>query len=195
MPTDGLLKKTALLLAIMIGLTVGIGALLPDHFEVKRALVIMAPPAKIWPYINELSKWPEWDPWSRTDPQIKHRYEGTPGMGHTMHWVGPNSGQGKLETIANTSLSHARFKLSVAQQEEPRFLDFQCEDLGGKTRVTWTMSGANSMRPIGNYFGLGMDRYIGPMYEQGLTNLKSLVETGKLNMPASDTRPSKRSAD
>ena len=112
-----------------------------------------------------------------------------------MHWVGPNSGQGHLETIASAARTHARFKLSVAQQEEPRFLDFKCEDLGGKTRVTWTMSGANSMRPIGNYFGLGMDRYIGPMYEQGLTNLKSLVETGKLNMPESDTRPKKHSTD
>jgi hypothetical protein len=190
MSTDGLLKKTAILFSAMLALSLGIGYMLPGEFKVERTLVINASPEVVWSHINELSSWPKWDPWSSTDPDIKHSFEGKAGVGHTMLWSGPRSGQGRFETIESQTLKHIRFKLTVPQNSEARFLSFKLEDLGGKTRLTWIMDGVNTMQPIGNYFGLGMDRYIGPMYEQGLSNLKSLVEVGKVVLPPSNTRPS-----
>ncbi len=189
MPTDGLLKKTAIILAVMIGLTLGIGSMLPDEFQVERTLVVNASPDKVWPHISQLAKWPKWDPWSHADPQIQHKFVGEPGVGHMMHWAGPSSGRGQFETVESTHQESIGFKLTVPQVSEPRFLSFKLVDLGGKTQLTWLMRGENSIRPIGNYFGLGMDRYIGPMYEQGLSNLKSLIETGKIVLPKSDSRP------
>ena len=70
--------------------------------------------------------------------------------------------------------------LDTGSVSQPRILAFTLEDLGQKTRLTWAIDGQNSMQPIGNWFGLGMDKYLGPMYEQGLSNLKALAETGKL---------------
>ena len=44
------------------------------------------------------------------------------------------------------------------------------------TRVTWTNEGDMGANPVNRYFGLFMDRLVGPDFEGGLKNLKALVE-------------------
>ncbi len=179
----GIIKKTIILFVAMTALSLGIGFALPDTFHVERTLVVDAPAEQVWRRVAHLDQWPNWDPWSRTDPQMTHTFEGEPGVGHLMRWTGPKSGIGRLETMASSPYESVLFHLVVEDQDLPRLLKFTFTDLGGKTQLTWSISGENGLKPIGNYFALGMDRYIGPMYEQGLSNLKSLVETGKLDVP------------
>jgi hypothetical protein len=180
MNTDGLLKKTLIMLAAMIGLAIGIGFALPSTFHVERTLVVNAAPSKVFAWLNDLTKWPTWDPWTRADPDIKHRYEGAPGVGHTQTWRGPRSGTGRLEIVTSRHPTEVRVELKTDKIGAVRLLTFTLQDLGSKTKLTWVINGENNMRPIGNWFGLGMNRYLGPMYEQGLSNIKALTETGKL---------------
>ena len=180
MNLSGLLRKTLILLAIMIGLVLGIGFALPDHFHVERTLVINSTPEKVFPFVNDLGNWSRWDPWSQDDPNMQREIVGASGVGQVQKWRSPASGTGVLETMESKKHTALRFKLMTHASSYPRFLSFTLVDLGGKTQLTWSIDGENSMKPIGNYFGLGMNRYLGPMYEQGLSNLKSLVETNKL---------------
>ena len=181
MNTTGLLRKTCILLGVMIGLALGIGYALPDTFHVERALVVNAPPDKVFPWVHELEKWPKWDPWSRADPYIKHSFKQQKAdKGAQMNWQGPKSGNGTLTIVELEPNKRVKLALSTHNVELIRYLTFSLEDLGGRTRLKWAIDGQNSMRPIGNWFGLGMDKYLGPMYEQGLSNIKALTETGSL---------------
>jgi hypothetical protein len=180
MKTDGLLKKTLIMLVAMIGLALGIGFALPGTFHVERTLVIDAAPDKVFPWVNDLTKWPKWDPWTRADPDIKHQYSGTQGVGHTQNWKGPRSGVGQLKVVTSTHPKEIRVELRTDKITATRLLTFTLKDLGKKTKLTWSIDGENNMKPIGNWFGLGMNKYLGPMYEQGLSNIKALTETGKL---------------
>ena len=180
MIASDILKKTGILLGVMLGLAFGIGFALPGDFHVERALVINVPPGKVFPWVNDLNQWPKWDPWSRADPDIRHSYTGQAGVGHSQMWVGPKSGQGSLSIVESKAAAHVKLALKTPNLSKPRYMTFTLEDLGGRTRLKWAIDGENSLKPIGNWFGLGMDRYLGPMYEQGLSNLKALNETGKL---------------
>ncbi|MEE2787943.1 MAG: SRPBCC family protein [Myxococcota bacterium] len=177
---NGLIRKTLVLLFVFVGLILGIGFTLPNQFHVERTLVIDAPPATVFPYVNDLENWQRWDPWSQDDPRMVRTFTGGPGQGQTQSWMSQASGTGTLEILESTPLRSAKLKLTTRASSYPRFLSFKLVDLGEKTQLTWAIDGENSMKPIGNYFGLGMNRYLGPMYEQGLSNLKSLVETGAL---------------
>jgi hypothetical protein len=50
------------------------------------------------------------------------------------------------------------------------------EPAGAGTRVTWTNEGDMGTNPVNRYFGLFMDRLVGPDFEGGLKNLKTIVE-------------------
>ena len=47
----------------------------------------------------------------------------------------------------------------------------------GSSKVTWSNGGDLGMNPVGRYFGLFMDRMMGPDFQSGLEKLKSKVET------------------
>ena len=48
---------------------------------------------------------------------------------------------------------------------------------GPATRITWAMSGDVGGNPLKHYLALVMDRMVGPDFEAGLANLKTLAET------------------
>ena len=50
------------------------------------------------------------------------------------------------------------------------------EPAGSGTRVTWTNEGEMGANPVNRYFGLFMDRLVGPDFEGGLNNLRALVD-------------------
>jgi hypothetical protein len=50
---------------------------------------------------------------------------------------------------------------------------------GDTTTVTWSNGGKLGLSPVNRYFGLLMDRMMGPDFEKGLSNLKRIVEAKK----------------
>ena len=180
MNTDGILKKSVILIVVLLGLTLSIGFLLPGDFKVERSIVIDAPPSEVYPWVGELQKWSQWDPWRNVDKKLKRTFSGNSAVGDYLEWSGPQSGVGRLTILETNTNAVLRIGMSEATLEHDRLIIFTLEDLGNQTRLHWSISGENSMKPLGNYFALGLDRHLGNMYEQGLSNIKSLVETGAL---------------
>ncbi len=54
---------------------------------------------------------------------------------------------------------------------------FKLEPEGDKTRVTWTYDADMEGNTLARFFGLFMDDMLGPFYEEGLRNLKHVVES------------------
>ena len=63
--------------------------------------------------------------------------------------------------------------------------DYLIDADGGGSILTWTLETDMGGNPVARYVGLMMDGMIGPAYEQGLNNLKDILE----NQPSPEPGP------
>jgi uncharacterized protein YndB with AHSA1/START domain len=152
----------------------------PDEFSVSRRTTIAAPPAQVYPLVNELRKWESWNPWGKLDPNCKMTYDGPPaGTGASYAWDGNNKvGAGRntiTESIPNQSVS---LRLDFTRpMTATNMAEFTLQPDGSQTLVIWTMWGNNSF--CGKLFGLLMncEKMCGSQFEKGLAQMKSVAET------------------
>ena len=167
------------MLGAMVGSILLVSFFLPGAFSMERATVIDKGPTQVFGYLEDLQKWREWDPWSDSDPSLKYTYTGTPGLSQAQSWTSTRSGAGTLSVTSITPEKEMVLRIDAGPSRPHRDMIIRLEDLGSSTRVTWSVQGENRWQPIGNLLGLGMSSYLGPIYERGLRNLKSVCETGK----------------
>ena len=180
-------------LGIVAGLLVALIAILfltvamqPADFSVTRSATIAAPPATVFPLVNNFHTWEQWSPWAQIDPAMKTTYEGPEsGVGAVYSWVGNSEvGEGRMaitESIANEKiLIDLEFK---APFEATNVTEFNFAPEGEGTKVTWTMTGTNNF--IGKAFGLlmDMDAMVGTSFEQGLADMKAAAEGTSPEVP------------
>jgi len=156
----------------------------PDEFKVCRAAKISAPPEKIFPHVNDLHKWEAWSPWAKLDPAAKSIFTGPDaGAGAAMRWEGNNKvGVGTMTITESKAGEAIRFRLDFEKpMKATNRAEFTFRPEAGQTIVTWNMLGKNNL--MGRIFGLFMncDQMVGGQFEQGLANLKSLLETAGRN--------------
>ena len=175
------MKKFALwVFYILLGLFlvfVAGGFVLPDKAHVSRSTVINAPPEKIFTVVSDLRRSKDWSPWFALDPQMTVTFEGEgAGVGQKMSWSSqkPDVGTGSQQTIGLIENKQVKAALDFGEMgQATATIDLVPEAVG--TRVDWALD-----VPLGNiierWFGLIMDRMVGPDFEKGLANLKAHVE-------------------
>jgi polyketide cyclase/dehydrase/lipid transport protein len=156
-----------------------VGFFLPGHFRVERRIVIAASPAAIYPLVSDLRAWKGWGVWFARDPDMKISYSpATTEVGAWSQWTSKSQGDGKM-TISST---HPNDLFEYRME----FSDMGMVSLGGMrltpvdragTEVSMTMEGDLARNPMYRWFGLFMDKLVGPDFEAGLVNLKRLSET------------------
>jgi hypothetical protein len=173
-------------LAVLAALFVIIVALRPSDFRVARSVAMAAPPEQVFPQVNELRNWEAWNPWGKMDPNCKMTYAGPPaGVGASYAWAGNNKvGEGR-NTITESRLNQlVRFRLEFAKpMKATNTAEFTFQPDGDQTIVTWVMYGKNNF--VGKAFGLivDCDKMIGSQFENGLAQMKSLVEAAAGKTP------------
>ena len=172
------LKKIGLSLMALVAILLIISLFLPSKVTVVRTAVFKAPAPVVFEQVNMLQNWEKWSPWHKIDPQMLLSYEGPDGgKGAKYNWFSkhPDVGNGSLtitESIANQRID-TRMQFE-GQNDGVGFYTF--EETPEGTKVTWTMEADMGANPVGKYFGLMMDGMIGPDFERGLENLRSVVE-------------------
>lgn len=164
-----------------------IGLVLPGHFHVERSAVIAAKPAAIYPMIGDLRAWPQWGVWFKRDPAMQITYSAsTTGVGDWSQWTSKTEGSGKM-TISTSQAPedfeyHMEFTdMGMTSRGTLRLTDGPA----GTTRVTMTMRGDLGHSPLNRWFGLFMDKMVGPDFDEGLANLRKISEAPT----ASERRP------
>lgn len=169
------------LLGIIVGFALVVligGFLLPREVVVSRSVDIGAPAEEVFPHVNSLKATEAWSPWLERDPNVELAYGGPDtGVGATLSWRSdnPQVGVGTQEIVASEENRQVETVLDFGDMgmASARFL---LEETGGATTVTWDLTTDMGAGPVGRWMGLMMDRWVGGDYEQGLANLKSLVE-------------------
>jgi hypothetical protein len=174
-----------MLIKILIGIAVTVAALVvvvalqPSEFRVARTAVMAAPAPGVFAQVNDLRKWPAWSPWAKRDPAMQQTYAGAPaGTGAVSTWAGNREvGEGRMTITESRPNELVRFKLEFFKPfTATSAAEFNFKPDGDRTVVTWSMSGENNFIAKAMHLVMDMDRMIGRDFEQGLANLKALVE-------------------
>ncbi|MEM8592605.1 MAG: SRPBCC family protein [Pseudomonadota bacterium] len=173
-----MLKNIVLgLIAILVIAAAG-SLLLPKVVTVERSVMINAPAAEIFPLVNSMQRTVEWSPWLERDPDVENSFTGPEaGVGNKMAWASDQADVGTgtqeiVESIENekvvTALDFGAQGLATAE--------FTLAAQGDATEVTWSLITDTGYNPMSRIFGMMLDGFVGPDYEKGLANLKSVAE-------------------
>lgn len=171
------------MLFIVIGLAVLILLLMllaPKSYHVSRSIVIDRPKWELYAVLRSLIKQEEWSPWVQKDPNMERNYEGVDGqVGFVSHWKGNKQvGEGEQEItnlIENQRVETQLRFIKPFKSVSEAYLDL-LENQEGKTKVTWGFSGKHVMPMNIIMLFMDMDKVMGRDFNEGLTNLKELME-------------------
>jgi len=161
------------LLVIIAALAVfgAVVALQPAEFSVVRTLTMAAPPQAVFAQVDDLRKWDAWNPWQKKDPGMKIVFTGpSSGPGASYSWSGNKEvGEGRLTITQSRPNELVLIKLEFVKP-------FQATNTAAFRFLPLDNQGHN------NYFAkafnlvMNMDKRIGREFENGLSDMKAVVE-------------------
>ena len=173
-----LIKISLGMLAGLVVLLLAGSLLIPPHWQVERSIDIGVTPGVVFPYVNNLRKWPQWTRWYQREPKPVTQYSGPEeGVGAHSSWQDAN-GQGEMGITVSVSDWAITYDLSFEHGEYAARGEILLRPImqGSGTRVTWRTHGDSGMNPVTKYFQLYMNRKIGADFQQSLESLKSKLE-------------------
>ncbi len=155
-----------------------IGLVLPGHYRVERSVVVAAKPAKIYPLVGDLRSWAKWGVWFERDPAMKISYSPvTSEVGSWSSWTSKSQGDGKMTISLVRPPEAFEYRMDFSDMGMVARGTLVLAPVGDlSTRATMSMEGDLGRSPINRWFGLFMDKLIGPDFDSGLSNLKRLAE-------------------
>jgi hypothetical protein len=173
-----MLKKIILVVLLIPIVLVGISVLLPAHYQVRRTLVMPAKPEAVFAMVNTLKQWPEWTAWNVVRyPDMQISYAGPEsGVGAAYSWSGKSSGNGTLKLTSSDPAKGVTYDLDFEHGKYVSKGQILLRPVADAVEVTWINEGNLGWNPVDRYFGLLMDRMMGPDMETGLRNLQRRVE-------------------
>jgi hypothetical protein len=174
-----MLKWTLAAVAAVIVVFLIVVALQPADFKVERSATMRAPAPAAFAQVNDFENWQGWSPWEKVDPALKRQYEGAKaGTGAVYAWQGNNDvGEGRMTITESRPGELVRIRLEFFKpMAAVNTTEFRFAPAGENTAVTWTMTGRNNFVSKAFCLFVDMDRMVGGMFDQGLTQMKAIVE-------------------
>jgi len=164
-------------IAVAIAAILIIAALKPNSFSIQRAASIAAAPDAIFPLINDLRAHRTWSPFDK-DPGTQRSYSGpSKGPGSALEFADRKTGTGRLEILDASQPSQVTMSLKMSKPFKcDNIVKFSLAPQGGKTDVTWAMSGPQPFpaKVMGTI--INCDKMVGGQFEKGLADLKAIAE-------------------
>jgi hypothetical protein len=180
-------KKLGIIVAVLVAAAVLYVGTRPDHFRIERSGQVNAPASVAFALINDFHQWEQWSPYEKLDPNLARSFEGAAsGPGAIYAYKGnSNVGEGRMTILESRPGELVAIRLEfIAPFPADNQATFKLEPSGTGTRVTWSMSGPNTL--MGKVMSPFMDGFIGKSMEQGLAALDTAAqaEAKKLQPPA-----------
>ena len=153
----------------------------PKTFRVERSIRVNAPADVVFPFINDFHRWSQWSPYERLDPNLQRTFSGAEsGEGATYEWLGNReAGQGRMVIKESVPARRVAIDLFFLKPFKSTSLaEFTMAPADAGTTVTWAMSGDNTTAAKAISLVASMDKYLGNSFDEGLGNLKRVVEGG-----------------
>ena len=171
--------KIALALLIAVALVAVLISIQPAQYKVTRRTTIAAPPAVIYNLVSDFHRWNDWSPWAKLDPNMKQRFVGPEsGLGAAYSWQGnSDAGEGRMtisEVVPNERV--VIFLEFLKPFASSSYTTFTLRPEGANTSVLWSMEGDSTFASKAIQLFSSMDKMVGPDFEKGLAQLKTVAE-------------------
>ena len=152
----------------------------PKTYDVSRTIEVARPLPEVFDYLKLLKNQDEWSPWSKKDPNMKKEFTGTDGtVGAISSWKGNKEvGEGEQEItgIEENQIIESRLRFFKPwKSESDAYMSVEASG-ENTTRVIWGFSGNNKFPMSIIMIFMNMDKMVGKDFEEGLGNLKSILE-------------------
>jgi len=184
-------------IAALIALFAVVVAMQPSEYSVERSATMAAPPDAVFGHVNDFRRWNDWSPWAKLDPNAENSFEGPDeGEGAIFRWSGNDEvGEGNMTILESRPNESIRIQLAFIKPFEGQAdVGFTFEPQGDDTLVTWSMHGENSFIEKAFCMFMDMDAMIGRDYEQGLANMKEIVEAPPAVTESAESQPAEENA-
>lgn len=174
-----MLKWILLSAAGIVVVFIVVVALQPADFKIERSATLRAPASAAFAQVNDFQNWRAWSPWEKVDPALKRSYDGPKaGTGAIYAWQGNKDvGEGRMTITESRPGELVRIKLEFFKPfAATNTAVFSFKPAGDSTAVTWTMTGQNNFLSKAMCLFVDMDRMVGGMFEQGLAQMKTVLE-------------------
>jgi len=173
-----MLLKILIALAVLLAGFCIYAATRPNTFRYTRSLAIDATPETLFPYINDVHKFQEWNPFVKDDPNNRITYSGPDaGLAAACDWSGGKSGEGSMTIVESNPAELVRYRMDFRKPfAATHTAEFTLKPENGKTVVSWSLSGDNNFIGKAMSVFIDCDKMCGDQFLKGLANLKALVE-------------------
>lgn len=168
------------IIAGIIALIIILGLIAPKNFQVEREILIKKSKEQVFAYIKLLKNQDNWSAWAKKDPDMKKEYRGTDGsVGFVSAWEGNKQvGKGEQEIKSIKEGERVDFELRFEKPWKtinPAYMITEREG-DNLTKVKWGFSGKMPFPMNMMMLFMSMDKMAGKDFDEGLSNLKSLLE-------------------
>lgn len=177
-----IVRRILTIILIIMSLIVLAGFLLPAKVHMERSIFIAAPRDLVFNEINTIRNWEKWSPWKRNGSILQIKYAGPEsGTGATQSWMSANSemGNGSIRIEKSNPFDSIQVIMDFSQHGKS-LGNFIFLKKNGGTLTKWVLESELGNNPVTRWFGLFIDKLVGPDFESGLSNLKQLIEKTQL---------------
>jgi len=172
-----IVKVTITMVLGLLLVTLALGFTLESKWETSSRLQISSSKDAIFPYINTLSKWPDWTAWNKQNyPNNVNTFDGAAsGIGAIQQW-NDGSSDGVITIIDSILNQSTMYSLSMEQGQITMQGRIHLQARGDNTLVVWQLSGDAGDNPLGKIMMYIYKPIITRELTTGLNNLKSMLE-------------------
>ena len=174
------LKIIGIILGVIAMIIVGIILTLKGEGHLERSITINAPVEKVFKVVNSFSHNKDWSPWFQIDPDMTTVYSGPEkGVGAKYAWESEHQdvGTGEQEIIEVKENELVNTTMAFGGMTGTYYASFILKKIDeNRTEVTWTYDGTAEATMEKFFIDYLVEPMLGPMYEQGMTDLKSFIE-------------------
>ncbi|CAG5005231.1 hypothetical protein DYBT9275_03543 [Dyadobacter sp. CECT 9275] len=175
------MKKVFYAIFALIAIILIAAFLMPKEYGVEKEIVINKARPEVFNFLKSLENQEKWSVWAKLDPAMKKEYKGNPGtVGSVYRWEGNDQvgvGEQEIKKIIEGERIDTELRfIKPIESTSDAYLITESRD-STQTLVKWGFKGSmpipmNIMIPF-----LGIEKSVGEDFENGLKNLKTLLES------------------
>ncbi|MSR35811.1 MAG: hypothetical protein EXR95_04070 [Gemmatimonadetes bacterium] len=160
----------------LLGLGLLVGFVMSGRWEVERSASLAAPPAAVFPWVDDPRRWDEWAPLG----DIQATFSGPArGAGAVRSWDDPEVGDGVFTIVSAVPDQKVAYRVEVQEGKMITEGTLSLSAEGSGTRVTWRERGDFGHNPLLGYIARTMDRTQGAQMEGALKRLSEKVAASR----------------
>lgn len=148
-------------------------------YQVDSQAEISASPEAVFPFIADLERFMDWNPFPKMDPSTRSTLsDNTAEIGATLRWDGKRIGQGEMrlvEIVPGVSASYAMSFGKPDKAEHATSVLSVMPSADGGSLVTWHLSGERKFVSALIVKLIGLDKMMAKNFKEGFDQLRVVL--------------------